>query len=217
VYVQNGSASLVGNTITGNWDTVSGPISAGGAGVAVAALEGDFWFVNNVVAKNTSGTCSGVFVDGHPARPLTARLEHNTFGGGGSGPAIRAWAETSILLTNNIFAENAVALEAREGTSVTIESTLWHENDVETRGVGAVTRSGDHVGDPAFVNAAARDYHLSETSAAIDKGVTTTILTDIDGDVRPQGAAPDLGADEYTAAPPQGYGIYLPCILKRSQ
>jgi hypothetical protein len=49
----------------------------------------------------------------------------------------------------------------------------------------------------AFVNAAGHDYQLSETSAAIDKGVAIPeVTTDRRGTPRPQGSAYDVGAYE---------------------
>jgi hypothetical protein len=44
-------------------------------------------------------------------------------------------------------------------------------------------------------------------SAAIDKGLTSEVMTDIDGQALSIGAAPDLGADEANI-------IFLPIILK---
>lgn len=41
------------------------------------------------------------------------------------------------------------------------------------------------------------DMHLQAGSPAIDHGITTTIMADFDGVLRPQGTAFDLGAFEY--------------------
>jgi hypothetical protein len=42
------------------------------------------------------------------------------------------------------------------------------------------------------------DYHLMMTSIAIDASTTATVVVDdIDGELRPQGANRDLGADEF--------------------
>jgi hypothetical protein len=49
-------------------------------------------------------------------------------------------------------------------------------------------------GDPAFTGLGG--YHLGLGSAAIDAGVATVENVDIDGESRPLGAAPDIGADE---------------------
>lgn len=60
--------------------------------------------------------------------------------------------------------------------------------------------------DPLFVDprdaaqapTAEGDYHLSSGSPCIDKGTETGApAVDIDGDIRPQGAGYDMGADEY--------------------
>jgi len=56
--------------------------------------------------------------------------------------------------------------------------------------------------NPAFVNAAGHDYHLSLTSPAIDAGFTIPFIsTDFDGNPRPLGPAFDIGAFEFN---PQG-------------
>lgn len=40
------------------------------------------------------------------------------------------------------------------------------------------------------------DYHLLPGSSAIDLGSSSTVMTDFDGETRPFGAGPDIGADE---------------------
>jgi len=73
--------------------------------------------------------------------------------------------------------------------------------------------SGDYVGvspgphdiaaDPRFVDAAAGDFHLLPDSPCIDAGDPYDYpLTDFEGDPRPMGAAPDIGADEF-----RGFGV----------
>lgn len=59
-------------------------------------------------------------------------------------------------------------------------------------------RSGVIVADPQFVDFAARDFHLSTASPAIDAATgSSTPDHDLEGTPRPQGAAPDLGAYEF--------------------
>jgi hypothetical protein len=54
-----------------------------------------------------------------------------------------------------------------------------------------------------FVAAASGNLHLAATAgAAIDKGAIVSVTDDFDGDLRPQGALPDIGADEYTSTTP---------------
>src|SRR4029077_6719232 len=52
------------------------------------------------------------------------------------------------------------------------------------------------VKDPLFVNHAGHAFHLAPGSPARDTGVATSIATDFDGTLRPQGAAFDIGAYE---------------------
>ncbi len=64
--------------------------------------------------------------------------------------------------------------------------------------------------DPIFVAAAAGDFHLAAASAARDVGISlsslglSSLLADLDGLSRPQGAGWDIGAFEYQSGePPQ--------------
>ena len=54
---------------------------------------------------------------------------------------------------------------------------------------------------PMFVDPANDDFHLLYNSPAIDAGTNTGVATDYDGTARPQGAAYDIGAYEYTPLP----------------
>ena len=49
--------------------------------------------------------------------------------------------------------------------------------------------------DPLWIGTG--DYHLTAGSPCIDAGTDAGVYTDSDGDVRPQGASFDMGADEY--------------------
>ena len=52
-------------------------------------------------------------------------------------------------------------------------------------------------------------YRLSSRSPAIDRGVDAGVTVDIDGDPRPIGVLPDIGADESRPY------LYLPLVLNR--
>jgi hypothetical protein len=52
--------------------------------------------------------------------------------------------------------------------------------------------------DPQFYDVVAKDFHLKENSPGIDAGLELpSVVTDMDGNTRPQGSAYDLGAFEY--------------------
>ena len=74
---------------------------------------------------------------------------------------------------------------------------MWHDNVADTAAYGGVNiaTTNDVYGDPSFVGGSDPfvAYHIGADSAAIDAGVETGLLTDIDG----EGRAPDIGADEY--------------------
>ncbi len=66
--------------------------------------------------------------------------------------------------------------------------------------------------DPKFVNVSTvpYDWHLQSTSPCINMGVTGTGSgPDYYGVIRPQGTNPDIGASEYTAAPPPSQNLPL--------
>ncbi|MCP4220348.1 MAG: hypothetical protein GY765_37300, partial [bacterium] len=41
------------------------------------------------------------------------------------------------------------------------------------------------------------DFHLGNGSNGINRGLNVGVAYDFEGDARPQGTAPDIGADEY--------------------
>jgi hypothetical protein len=55
-------------------------------------------------------------------------------------------------------------------------------------------------GAPLFRNASVGDFRQCPGSPTIDKGTGTLSTIDFDGDARSLGAAPDIGADEFTGA-----------------
>jgi len=151
--------------------------------------------INTVIAHNTaSAQGSGVYVQGSAPHFKHLTLATNT---GGDGSGLLLTGSSTAWLTNTIIVQHTVGVTASTGSSAALIATLWG-SDGWANGrdsVGTVISTTNYYGDPAFVAPAQMDYHLAETSAAIDRGVATDVVLDIDGLTR--GASPDLGADEY--------------------
>lgn len=166
-------------------------------------------FSNNIIARSgTNAIAAGATQDS----PLFAELEHNTLVGEGFGAAVSipsADNYVSLFLTNNIISGHPTGIDNQGGSNSTVTAryTLF-DSSVITPGNNAIF-ANTLVGDPAFKNPAANDYHIRFTSAAKDAGSVNFIaIKDIDGDPRFIGSAPDIGADEFR---PAGF-IYLPLI-----
>ena len=124
---------------------------------------------------------------------------------------IHATYEATARLFNTILVSQTVGAYAAGEGRITLNSTLWQGNGTDWAGSGTVNHTNDVWGNPGFVDPGAGDYHLRLTSAAIDRGIDAGVTVDIDGDLRPIGPAPDLGADEF---PLPVQKIYLPVVAR---
>jgi hypothetical protein len=185
------SATLNANRILDN--VVSQLSGAGLGGGVYVSTSGAVSLTNNVIANNfarAGGT--GVY------SLSAAQLAHNTVAdndapAGQSIAGVQA-AGGSLTLVNTIVAGHILGLAATGGGSLGATRTLfWGNTDDGVRGAAALD------GDPAFVAPGTGDYHIQASSAARDAGIAAGIAADLDAALRD--AAPDIGADEYPAAP----------------
>lgn len=101
---------------------------------------------------------------------------------GNVGPAVKFWRGSNG------------AIEPKPA-GVEVDYNVWY--------AGSKVGTHDKVAASGFRNAAAADFHLNAGAAAIDAGSpTNSPTTDIDGDARPAGKAPDAGADETGSSAP---------------
>jgi len=193
IFVSRGQARLEGNQVISNATTI-GIELFNGPGVAT--------LVNNIVAR--SGT-QVIRAEGQSGQALTATLIHNTLVGPGGGSGAYVAGYTTLIVTNTIAVSATWGITNVSPVSATViadHNLFWANTYPGIQGTNPVN------GNPRFVNPAAGDYHLGPGSAAIDAGVDARVTTDIDGDPRPIGALPDIGADE------RRMYVYLPLVLR---
>ena len=190
-----------GSTINANRFISNTAISGGGMEVFIT-LPPFTTLTNNILARNRADTGGGVHAwsDWHIA---IITLTHNTLVDNGVG--VLVGQHMTATLVNNLLVSHTLAISrTRPESSVTVAHTLFWANDEDgLRGSAPVD------GEPAFVDPARDEYHITGSSAARDAGVDAGVSDDIDDDPRPSGAGYDIGADELV------YHIYLPLIVRQ--
>jgi parallel beta-helix repeat protein len=166
-------------------------------GGGLSALGGNLVLINNVFADNRAGNDGG----GFQIVGATAHLWHTTLARNGSSAA---WIEGGTAwFTNTLVYSHTIGLD-NVGGAVTLTQTLW--DAVWTPTLGSVTEAGSFTGTAALD---ADGYHLTAASEAMNAALFSAIRADVDGERRPMGPAPDLGADEYPY-----FVLYLPLVLR---
>ncbi|MGQ9683162.1 MAG: right-handed parallel beta-helix repeat-containing protein [Anaerolineae bacterium] len=186
----NGTLTATGNFILHS-NASSAIISAGPSTLHA-------YLANNIIAGHDH---NAIEIRGHPATLL-----HNTIANNG-GPGISAgYIGAVVTVTNNILASNAgQSLQSYSSAILTVDHNLFWNNQSDP-----ILGSHSVQDDPLFVDLAGGNYHLQKTSPAIDRGIDLGIGDDIDGDTRPYGSAPDIGADEVKTI----ISLFLPLVRR---
>ncbi len=173
-------------TLINNWVVDNQASTQGGGFYIIGASP---YLLHNTIARNSSGDGSAIFVsdDGY-----------GTY--------------SSVVMTNTILAENGTGITTTAGNTARLNGVLFYSNTVEFGGTGNVDVTHALTGTPAFVNPYIGNYHIKADSAALNRGVFAGVTTDIDGDTRPDGCFPDIGADEFITGVNCKY-VYLPVVL----
>ncbi len=210
VYLRDAEATLESNWIIDNTASQAAGYTGRGGGVYVYKTR-IITLVNNVVADNYAyHDGSGLYIDSEPTDLITARFLHNTIADNWGGTSGLYLDYTIAFMTNTILAGHTnAALYVSAGSTATLEATLWHNNGSLTSpyGYGVIISSTNVYSAPGFVDPSTWDYHLTGSSAAIDRGIDAGVTTDIDGETRV--GSPDLGADEFMTL-----YVYLPLVLR---
>jgi hypothetical protein len=224
LYTNYSNATLSGNTILYN------SVRDEGGGLYLgndsrAGLNGDIVMANSAseggglyVERSNPTLTNTVIADNRAARQggalyvfaASPRLLHTTIArnAGGSGVYVvdsGGGTYSTVALTNTILVSHTLGITVAAGNAASLEATLWYSNTQDWGGAGTIfVGVHNYWDDPCFD---LDGYHLLTDSAAISKGVSAGVTTDIDG--QPRDANPDLGADER----PSGGTVYLPLIL----
>jgi uncharacterized repeat protein (TIGR01451 family) len=190
-------AMMMGNKVYSNT-----AYSTGG-GVRIGDNATDTYLMNNMVVENDLTASGGGLGAGIYIYYTNAHLLHTTIARNSGGSGVRT-SFGNAWLTNTILVSHTVGVEAGGMGTVYLAATLWGDgewaNGTDTDAVGGSIYTGtlNWWGAPAFVDPAGGDYHLGAGSAAFERGVSTGVPDDIDGDLRSVGLGmqPDLGADE---------------------
>ena len=200
--------TLAANTFLSNTATLSPTATGEGGGLMLHAVDA-LTLTNNLVAANQANTRgSGVVIWSNKWHPAASVWLHTTIADNRGGPGVFLSEYSTAAFTNTILSGHTVGITATLGSTATLNATLW-DNATDWGGGGLIfTGMRNLWGDPAFASPAGYDYHLRGTSPAVDAGLDLGVATDMDGESRPQGSSPDLGADEFWPR------LYLPLVMK---
>jgi len=106
---------------------------------------------------------------------------------------------TNVVVRNNVLDGCGVGSGSQVSHNIYTD-LMWNQASQYgwSLGVGESIQTDTDV----FVDVGARDFHLRGDSPAIDAGTDVGQTQDLDGNAVPAGAAVDIGAFEYAAAPP---------------
>ncbi len=144
------------------------------------------------------------------ASNANAHLVHTTFSNNQGGSGIAVLTSTAHL-TNVIISSHTLGISVMAGSTTIVDNVLWFNNQMSnTFAAGTLVINNELTGDPTFLT---DTYHLGENSLAIDQGVTTDVMIDIDGEIRT--SSPDLGADEFVGNLEESkIAVFLPIIFR---
>ena len=205
-------------TLDGN-QVISNTASGKGGGIYLECPidnEDPIDISNTVLADNLAATGSGLYSSICELNLAYSTVSANR-GTWGDGVGIYLQdpynGTAAYQIENTILVKQTIGVYIVSG-SASLEATFWGSgawaNDANTDGPGSINLGTlSYQGDPGFANPADDDYHITEISPVIDKGIDTWISVDMDGQSRSAGET-DIGADEYG----QNMLLFLPLVIR---
>jgi hypothetical protein len=126
-----------------------------------------------------------------PTIPLNLTIKNTIFCARGQNTGIFIAGSVRLILDHNLF-----YMPNCNDNVIEIGGTIYSSTQLGLVGTGNI------YGDPRYFQPAlgsAGDYHVCNSSTAIDNGTTPAPSIDLDGTPRPQGIGIDIGAYEYLA------------------
>ena len=185
----NASAVYDGNLFRGNSATEGGGLYTR----PEYSVNLNITYRNLAFLDNTAtGTGSAILFRRYADTPVA--FEHLTLAGNSGGDGAMVYhVMGKVTYTNTILFNGSIGIKKNSGT-VALDHVLRYDVVTPTLPLwGTILDTAPVTASPAF---AADGYHLTVASAAVDAGIPTGVVRDIDGNPRPLGTAPDIGADE---------------------
>ena len=191
-----GVVLFTNNVFTGNTATTNA-----GGGAKSYSHSGTITFTNNTFTGNTAGVYGGGLYISLYTDTATANIYNNI-----------AWNNTTAGSGNDIYVE-----DDGDGAGGIATVNLYNNdygpgaNDFAIEVGGGTFHSGDNITtDPLFVDVSDPDpsnwdLHITSGSPCRDSGTASAPslpATDVDGEPRTGGSAPDIGADEFPVSSP---------------
>jgi hypothetical protein len=235
-YLEISSAAMEGNTIHTNRAAVGGglylessngvlnaervqyntAVTGGGIYIERSNAQMANMFVTDNTLSDAMGNGSGLYMFSSSPRLWHMTITRNT-GGDGSGLFVTDDGSTQSVLemSNTILLSQTVGLVVIGQSRAVLAGTLWgagiwangEGGDVALGGDAELEATVNLMTEPDFRSPFTGDYHIGVNSGALDNGLDSSIVRDIDGDLRPIRGGFDIGADEYT-------WLYLPMIAR---
>jgi hypothetical protein len=202
IWIENSAATLERNRVVKNF--VGGAAAASDGNGVLVANSARWLFSSNLVTQNydpsaTATSGSAIYVNNSSGTLLHTTLADHDHAS--SQVALSVTGSSSVTLTNTIISGQAsgTGVSAASSATARLMRTLFYGNLLNTSG-GTISNLNEvSSGDPGFLDPFTLNYHIAGAplpSAARDQGVATSATTDVDGQPRSLGSAPDIGADE---------------------